>query len=94
MHHYDSALRYLEQSLAIQQQIGDIAGLAATLNNMGAIYLNQQNDVEKATVAFWQSYSILQKIGSPNVRYPAGYLQAIMERIGEERFQEILSRMG
>ncbi|WP_373548206.1 tetratricopeptide repeat protein [Haliscomenobacter sp.] len=90
---YNSALLYLEQSLAIQQQIGDIAGLAATLNNMGAIFLNQKNDVENATIVFWQSYNICQRLGSPNIQYPATYLQGIIKRIGEAKFQEIISKM-
>ena len=91
---YDTALRYLEQSLAISQQIGDIAGLATTLYNMGAIFLDQKNDIEKATSACWQSYTIYQKIGSPNVRYPASYLEAIFKQIGEARFQEIISKIN
>jgi len=91
---YDTALVYLEQSLSIQQQIGDISGLAATLNNMGAIYLNQKNDIENAAVAFWQSYNILQQLGSPNIQYPASYLQIIIERIGEDRLKEIIKMSG
>jgi len=31
---YETALDYLKQSLAIQQQIGDIAGMCATFNSM------------------------------------------------------------
>ena len=89
---YDRALGYLEQSLAIRQQIGDISGLAATLNNMGAIYLNQKNDIEHAAKAFSQSYTILRQLGSPDIRHPAAYLQAIIERIGEDKLKEILSK--
>ena len=91
---HDTALRYLEQSLAIQQQIGDIASLAATLNNMGAILLDQKNDIEQATIAFWKSYNILQRLGSLNSKYPASNLQAIIQRIGEAKFQEILSQLN
>ena len=35
---YDTALRYLEQSLAISRQIGDLAGEGTTLTNIGNIY--------------------------------------------------------
>lgn len=91
---YDTALRYLEQSLIIQQQIGDVAGLSATLNNMGGIFLIQKKDFQKATIAFWKSYSILQSLGSPNIQHPAAYLQAIIKHIGEAKFQEILSQLN
>jgi tetratricopeptide (TPR) repeat protein len=43
---YDTALRYLEQSLKIFQQIGDRAGMCPTLHNMAMIYLQQKNDVQ------------------------------------------------
>ncbi|MCP4288681.1 MAG: tetratricopeptide repeat protein, partial [Gammaproteobacteria bacterium] len=35
---YDTALDYLKQSLAIQQEIGDKSGEGTTLNNMSQIY--------------------------------------------------------
>ncbi len=89
---YDRALVYLEQSLAIQQQIGDIAGMATTLHNMGTIAFEGE-DLEGATLYFIQAYQIFQQIGSPNVQVTGQYLQAIIERIGETKFQEILSKM-
>ncbi|TLU88444.1 MAG: CHAT domain-containing protein [Chlorobium sp.] len=48
---YDTALDYLKRSLAIQQEIGDIAGLCATLFNMGHIYW--QNDDQSNAVSSW-----------------------------------------
>ena len=89
---YDTALRYLEQSLAIQQQIGDIAGVATTLSNMGAM-LYKQNRYEEAIPLLMHAYRIRQKTGSPNVKVPESYLTASIERIGEAKFQEILSKM-
>jgi len=91
---YEIAISYLEQSRSIREQIGDIAGLAEILYNMGIIYMNQLNDIENATVAFWQSYCILKKIGSSNVQYPELNLLTMIERIGEAKFKEILSKMG
>ncbi|MFZ2899915.1 MAG: tetratricopeptide repeat protein [Saprospiraceae bacterium] len=90
---HDTALRYLEQSLAILQQIGDIAGMAATLNNMGGICFDREQ-FEEAIPYFLQSYSILQKTGSPNLKYPANHLGNIMEKIGEKRFREIISKLN
>ncbi|AEE48603.1 tetratricopeptide repeat protein [Haliscomenobacter hydrossis] len=91
---YDTALRFLEQSLAIMQQIGDISGLATTLNNMGAIYWKQKKDVENAVQAFMKSYQIFKKIGSPKASVPESYLHAIIETIGESRFEQILDQLN
>ena len=48
---YDTALSYLQQSLAIRQEIGDVAGLCATLFNMGHIHL--QNDEQQQAMQAW-----------------------------------------
>ena len=48
---YDTALDYLKRSLAIRQEIGDSAGLCATLFNMGHIYL--QNEEVSNAVSSW-----------------------------------------
>ena len=90
---YDTALRYLEQSLGIVQEIGDIAGLATTLNNMGAMLFEQER-FEEAIPLLVQAYQIRQQIGSPDAEGTAGYLSAIIERIGEAKFQGIVSKMG
>jgi len=90
---YDMALAYLEQSLAVQKQISDIAGSATTLSNIGVIYWNQKHEVEGAIGAFMQSSQIFQQIGSPNAQVPASYLNAIIKRIGEARFQEIVAQL-
>jgi len=43
---YEIALDYLKQSLAIRQEIGDKAGLCATLFNMGHIHLQNEEPAE------------------------------------------------
>jgi len=83
----------LEQSLGIMQEIGDIAIMATTLNNMGAILFEQER-FEEAIPLLVQAYQIRQQIGSPDAEGTAGYLGAIMERIGEARYQGIVSKMG
>ncbi len=91
---FETAMTYLEQSLVIRQQIGDISGLANTLNNMGVIYLEHKSDIEKAILFFLQSYHIFEKVGSSKVQYPQNYLNAIFEQIGEQKFQEIVSKLN
>ncbi len=90
---YNTALRYLEQSFKIGQDIGDTSGIATTLSNMGGM-LFEQNRFEEAVPLLLQAHQIFEKIGSSNVQAPAGYLGAIIEQIGEARFQAIVAGMG
>ncbi|RIV21204.1 tetratricopeptide repeat protein [Fibrisoma montanum] len=87
---YETALHYLEQSLSIQQQIGDRKGEATVLHNLGAIYYEQFADVQKAVPLLEKSRSLFTQIGSPSVKNSVGYLSAIIEQIGEERFNQIV----
>ena len=48
---YETALTYLKQSLAIQQEIGDSAGLCPTLFNMG--HIHWQNGEQAEALAAW-----------------------------------------
>ncbi|MGH8476606.1 MAG: tetratricopeptide repeat protein [Methylococcales bacterium] len=59
---YDTALSYMEQALAIQQQIGDKSGEGATLNNISSIY-HARGDYETALSYLKQSLAIAQEIG-------------------------------
>jgi hypothetical protein len=83
---------YLQQSLKIQQLIGDINGLSTTLHNMGAIAFKSE-DWEKAIPALSQSYDIRYKIGSSNINSTLSYMNAIKEKIGEAKYQEIVSKL-
>ncbi len=75
---YDTALRYLKQSLAIRQQIPDILGEAETKTNMGVIFFKQSR-YEEAIPLLVQAYDIFQKIGSRHVQAA----KAITEHIRE-----------
>ena len=59
---YDTALTYLEQSLAIQREIGDTAGEGATLNNISQIY-DARGDYDTALTYLEQSLAIQRAIG-------------------------------
>ena len=58
---YERALGYLQQSLAISQEIGDKAGLCATLFNMGHIHM-QNNQPREAISAWVTVYLIARQI--------------------------------
>ncbi|MBX3059229.1 MAG: CHAT domain-containing protein [Anaerolineae bacterium] len=59
---YDTALRYLEQSLHIRQEIGDKSGMGATLNNISQIF-KARGDYDTALRYLEQSLHISQEIG-------------------------------
>ncbi len=59
---YDTALSYLKQSLAIQQDIGDKSGEGTTLNNISQIY-KARGDYDTALSYLKQSLAIRQDIG-------------------------------
>ncbi len=65
---YDTALKYLKQSLTIQQEqeIGDNAGLCATLFNMGHIHL-QNEKMPQAMQAWLTVYRIVKPMNLAQV---------------------------
>ncbi len=54
---YETALRYLEQSLQIQQEVGDKTKMIATLHNMACIVL-EANNIEQAMSLWSQALSL------------------------------------
>jgi tetratricopeptide (TPR) repeat protein len=59
---YDTALKYLQQSLAISQEIGDKSGEGTTLNNISQIF-RARGDYDTALKYLQQSLAIRQEIG-------------------------------
>ncbi|MBL1199958.1 MAG: tetratricopeptide repeat-containing protein [Nostoc sp. GBBB01] len=52
----------LNQSLEIEERIGNVQGKAATLNQLGLIYANK-GEVEQAIALYNQSLQITKRIG-------------------------------
>jgi tetratricopeptide (TPR) repeat protein len=59
---YDKALDFLKQSLAIRQEIGDLAGFCASTINMGHMHW-QREEQQEALNAWVGAYLLAQKIG-------------------------------
>jgi len=53
-----------------------------------------QNNVIPCSNRSDSAFDARPQIGSPDAEGTAGYLGAIIERIGEEKFQGIVSKMG
>jgi tetratricopeptide (TPR) repeat protein/CHAT domain-containing protein len=86
-------LVYLKQSLSIQQEIGDVAGLATSLHNIGVTH-TELDQWEAAVLPFVQAYQIREKLQSPELQSTIGYLNAVVEKLGEARVQEILQQQN
>ncbi|WP_282777978.1 tetratricopeptide repeat protein [Phaeodactylibacter xiamenensis] len=89
----NKALQYFEKDLGICQEIGDSNGMAITLHNIGTMHFEQEN-WEAAVPFIVQAYTIFDEIGSPNAKTSAGYLNALVEKLGEARVQEILQQLN
>ncbi|MDJ1177388.1 tetratricopeptide repeat protein [Roseofilum sp. BLCC_M91] len=59
---YEAALSFHQQSLEIEQQIGDRSGIASSLGNLGNAY-SSQGDYKAALSFYQQSLKISQEIG-------------------------------
>jgi tetratricopeptide (TPR) repeat protein len=57
---YETALQYFQQSLVIRQEIGDLGGEAAMLNNISQVYSAQGED-ETALLYLQQSFEVFEK---------------------------------
>ena len=61
---YEEALRHLEESAEILEQLQEYEGLMPTLNNIGVIYSSYYYDIEKATDYFEKNLHICQRINN------------------------------
>ncbi|PZO47020.1 MAG: hypothetical protein DCF15_19565 [Phormidesmis priestleyi] len=68
------------QSLAIEEQIGNVQGKAITLWWLGGLAATKQNDPATAIIYLQQSLAILQQIRSPK----AQAVQDLLNRITNE----------
>ncbi len=57
------AITFYQQSLELEEKIGDVQGKAATLHCLAGIYANQ-GDVERAIAFYQQSLELQEKIGN------------------------------
>lgn len=86
------ALECFNNALNIQQQIGDIHGTATTLGNIGVMFFEKAK-FEESLLLLHKSYQIFEGIGSPRKKSAAEYLAAILQKIGEPRFTQIIQSL-
>jgi len=82
-------LDYLQQSLQISREIGDLAGSCNTLNNIGNIHWAKNNKQQAYT--YWkQAYEIAKQIGHYQV---LSYLESTAKQLGGDGL-EFWERLG
>ena len=77
---YETALSYLERSLQIRQEIGDAAGLCATLFNIGHIHWQNQ----EKTKAFELWVTVYRLASQINLAQVLDALQNLAGQVGLE----------
>jgi tetratricopeptide (TPR) repeat protein len=88
---YDTALRYLDQSLQIQREIGDKAGLIPTLHNMA--YIALQADDQKRAMDLWSEALTLalETKNAQGIFHVASTLGTLMAQSGaHDQAQQLL----
>jgi tetratricopeptide (TPR) repeat protein len=91
---YDTALRYLEQSLQICRDIGDKAGEGTTLHNMGFIAFEAQA-VEQALSLWKQALDIALEIREARLLFhTARTLGSVLARVGARDEAKALLQMA
>lgn len=81
---YDTALRHVEASLAIQREIGDKAGLVATLHNMGHIAWEAQN-MERAMTLWSEALALARETqNAQGLFHTASTLGQVLAKLGAQ----------
>ncbi len=82
---YEQALQFLEQSLLIQRQIGDKAGMIATLHNMTSIALGQRRDLDGALAYWGEAFQLaMETRNALGIFHVAGTLGGIFAQMGQK----------
>jgi len=87
------AIEHFQQALAIARDIGDRHGEGAALGNLGLAYLEME-DAEAALRHLLPGFLILQRIGSPDAKRAVGSMARLQEKLGERKFQALLTRVA
>jgi tetratricopeptide (TPR) repeat protein len=90
---YKAALTHYQKSIEIKEKIGDIAGAAISMAQMGTLYF-KQSKCETALKLFIQAFLVFAKIGSPYANQAKKYIVEVREKLHEEQFNAILKEFN
>jgi len=87
---YDEALDWYRKALEIDEQLGNRAGMASTISQLGILATKQERP-EEAVPLNLRSLSLRLEIGSPEAWKNLAMLTRQREMLGDERFRELLA---
>ncbi len=89
----DKALEFHEKSLKIVEEIGNKQGIAASLGNIGAVYVNKKNkhhDYDLAIDYLFKSLAISNTIGAkPFSKTTINWINDVREILGLGKFKSL-----
>jgi tetratricopeptide (TPR) repeat protein len=84
---YDKAEKLYRESLDIKKKIGDTAGVASSIGQLGRIH-EEKGNYKEAMEHYIISLSIFLKIGSPDAEIVIDYLKRLRKTIGKKQFDK------
>ncbi|WP_236505091.1 tetratricopeptide repeat protein, partial [Tychonema sp. BBK16] len=79
----EKAIAFYQQSLEIQEKIGDVQGKAATFAMLGQLLADEKGDFDQALNYLQQSLEILQHLRSPDAEMVKRIIARIQQMAGD-----------
>jgi tetratricopeptide (TPR) repeat protein len=87
------ARKLYEEAGATFQKLEARAEQASVLGQLGRL-AEEEGRLEEAVRCWLQAAAIFQQLGSPNLQPISDWIAQVRDRVGEERFQEIIRQTG
>ncbi len=87
------AQQLYEEAGATFQKLGARAEQASVLGQLGRL-AEEEGRLEEAVLFWLQAAAIFQQLGSPNLQPISDWIARLRDKVGEERFQEIIRQTG
>lgn len=88
---YDDALRWYRQALEINEGLGNRAGMASTISQIGVLF-TERGEPASAVQHNLRSLALRAALGVPEVRIDLHWLRRQRELLGTERFEVIVRK--
>ena len=85
---YDAAFNWYNKSLAIREQLGNRAGMASTISNIGALHTERGRAAEAVPLTL-RSLTLRLEIGSPEARIDLYWLSRQRSMLGADAFRAL-----
>ncbi|MEG4941758.1 tetratricopeptide repeat protein, partial [Microcoleus sp. F4-D5] len=79
----EQAIAFYQQSLELEEKIGDVQGKAATFAMLGKLLADEKGDFDQALNYLQQSLDILQHLRSPDAQTVKEIIAAVQQMAGD-----------